>query len=56
MKKLIIPKELEADFINFLDCAQCNFPDSNDVDLYPSEKKLLKLIRKYLGKNLSRRG
>ena len=55
MKKLVIPDNLEDAFKTFLDVAQYNMPDSNDPGLTDDEQKVLKLVRKYLGKELSTR-
>jgi hypothetical protein len=53
MKELKIPAKLQESFKIFLDVAQYNMPDSNDPSLSDGEQKVLKLVRKYLGKELS---
>lgn len=53
MKQLKIKPELEEAFKNFLDVAQFDMPLSDDPDLTDDERKVLKLVRKYLGKGLS---
>lgn len=53
MKQFKVPMKLEEAFKVFLDVAQYYMPDSNDNDLSDDEQKILKLVRKYLGKELS---
>jgi hypothetical protein len=55
MEEFKVPKKLEEAFKTFLDVAQFNMPDSNDRGLSDDEQKVLKLVRKYLGKELSTR-
>lgn len=55
MKDFKIPSKLNEAFKAFLDVAQYNMPDSNDSSLSGDEQKVLKLVRKYLGKELSTR-
>ena len=55
MKDFKVPAKLEEAFKTFLDVAQFNMPDSDCPDLSDDEQKVLKLVRKYLGKELSTR-
>jgi hypothetical protein len=55
MKTFKVPLKLEEVFKTFLDVAQYNMPDSDCPDLTDDEQKILKLVRKYLGKELSTR-
>jgi len=55
MKDFKIPAHLEEAFKNFLDVAQFNMADSDDPGLSDEEQKVLKYVRKWLGKELSKR-
>ena len=48
-----VPAKLEEAFKSFLDISQFCMPESNDPSLSKNEQKVLKLVRKYLGKELS---
>jgi len=56
MKEFKVPKHLMDAFKSFLDVAQFNFPETNDPELMPEEKAVLKLVRSYLGNDISRKG
>ena len=55
MKRFTVPKSLEEAFKSFLDTAQFHFADTNDPNLSTDEQKVLRLVRKYLGRDLSTR-
>jgi hypothetical protein len=45
-----VPDALDEDFKNFLDIAQFNMSSYEDEKLTPNERKVLKLVRKIVGR------